>query len=142
MGQGSLISTPMQPCVVDEVRGPDLRTLEETQPAVMSKAVSVETAQKVQQMMEFTAEEGSAQRARIDGITVGGKTGTAQRGVDVADQVPYGWFVSYGKEQDRASVAVTVFIDPTDMDISRQDISGGGLGTPIARSVMKAVPQQ
>lgn len=141
VGQGSRTSTPMQPYVVDGVRGPDLSTLEKTQPAVMSEAVSAETAQKGQQMMEFTAEEGSAHRARIDGITVGGKTGTAQRGVDVADQVPYGWFVSYGKKQDGSSVAVAVFIDPTDMDISRQDISGGGLGAPIARSVMKAVLQ-
>ncbi|MEV0694027.1 penicillin-binding protein 2 [Streptomyces sp. NPDC050388] len=158
MGQGSLTSTPMQmamvtaalandgklmqPYIVDEVRGPDLSTLEKTRPAVMSEAVSAETAQKVQQMMEFTAKEGSAHRAQIDGITVGGKTGTAQRGVDVADQVPYGWFVSYGKKQDGSSVAVAVFIDPTDMDISRADISGGGLGAPIARSVMKAVLQQ
>ncbi|AVH58606.1 MULTISPECIES: peptidoglycan D,D-transpeptidase FtsI family protein [Streptomyces] len=158
MGQGSLTSTPMQmamvtaalandgklmqPYIVDEVRGPDLGTLEKTQPAVMSQAVSPETAQKVQQMMEFTAKEGSAQRAQIDGITVGGKTGTAQRGANVADEVPYGWFVSYGKNPDGASVAVAVFIDPTDMDISREDISGGRLGAPIARSVMQAVLQR
>lgn len=155
MGQGSLTSTPMQmalvtagiandgkvmqPYVVDEVKGPDLDTLEKTEPAVMSEAVSAETAQKVQEMMEFTAKEGSARRAQIDGITVGGKTGTAQRGVDVNDEVPYGWFVSYGKKDDGSSVAVAVFIDPTDMDISRADISGGGLGAPIAKSVMKAV---
>lgn len=158
MGQGSLTSTPMQmamvtaalandgklmqPYIVDEVRGPDLSTLDKTEPAVMSQAVSAATAQKVQQMMEFTAKEGSARRAQIDGITVGGKTGTAQRGVDVAQQVPYGWFVSYGKKQDGSSVAVAVFIDPTDMDISREDISGGRLGAPIARSVMQAVLQR
>lgn len=97
------------------------------------------TAKKVQEMMEFTAKEGSAQRALIDGVTVGGKTGTAQRGVNVKDEVPYGWFVSYGKKSDGRSVAVAVFIDPTDMDISRSDISGGRLGAPIAKSVMKAV---
>ncbi|MFD6726490.1 penicillin-binding transpeptidase domain-containing protein, partial [Streptomyces sp. NPDC060131] len=67
MGQGSLTSTPMQmalvtagiandgkvmqPYVVDEVKGPDLDTLEKTEPAVMSEAVSAETAQKVQEMM-------------------------------------------------------------------------------------------
>ncbi|MGW1539396.1 peptidoglycan D,D-transpeptidase FtsI family protein [Streptomyces sp. NPDC002309] len=157
MGQGSLTSTPMQmamvtaalandgklmqPYIVDEVRGPDLSVLQKNEPVEMSQAVSASTAQKVQQMMEFTAAEGSAQRARIDGITVGGKTGTAQRGVDVAKEVPYGWFVSYGKKPDGTSVAVAVFIDPTDMDISRQDISGGRLGAPIARSVMQAVLQ-
>ncbi|WP_432041584.1 peptidoglycan D,D-transpeptidase FtsI family protein [Streptomyces cadmiisoli] len=157
MGQGSLTSTPMQmamvtaalandgklmqPYVVDEVRGPDLNTLEKAKPVALDEAVSPATAQQVQEMMEFTAEKGSAQRALIDGITVGGKTGTAQRGINVADEVPYGWFVSYGKGPDGRSVAVAVFIDPTDMDISRQDISGGRLGAPIARSVMQAVLQ-
>ncbi|WP_046504764.1 peptidoglycan D,D-transpeptidase FtsI family protein [Streptomyces odonnellii] len=158
MGQGSLTSTPMQmamvtaalvndgklmqPYIVDELRSPDLSTLEKNEPRVMSEPVSSGTAAKVREMMEHTAKEGSAKKALIDGITVGGKTGTAQRGVDVNDQVPYGWFVSYGKKPDGGSVAVAVFIDPTDMDISRQDISGGSLGGPIARKVMKAVLEQ
>ncbi|GHH81094.1 penicillin-binding protein [Streptomyces sulfonofaciens] len=155
MGQGSLTSTPMQmamvtaalvndgtlmqPYLVDEVRSPDLSTLQKNEPRVMSQAVSAATAQKVRELMEHTAREGSAQRALIDGITVGGKTGTAQRGVDVRKLVPYGWFVSYGERPDGASVAVAVFIDPTAMDISREAISGGSLGAPIARNVMKAV---
>ncbi|GAA4053021.1 penicillin-binding protein 2 [Streptomyces shaanxiensis] len=155
MGQGSLTSTPMQmamvtaalvndgkvmqPYVVDELRSPDLNPLEKSEPQVMSQAVSESTAEKVREMMEHTAKEGSAKRALIDGITVGGKTGTAQRGVNVRDQVPYGWFVSYGMKPDGESVAVAVFIDPTDMDISREDISGGSLAGPIARDVMEAV---
>ncbi|MET9830260.1 penicillin-binding protein 2 [Streptomyces sp. NPDC006385] len=155
MGQGSLTSTPMQmamvtaalvndgkvmqPYIVDQLRSPDLSTLEEHEPQVMSEAVSESTAEKVREMMEHTAKEGSARRALIDGITVGGKTGTAQRGVNVRDQVPFGWFVSYGVKPDGQSVAVAVFIDPTDMDISREDISGGSLAAPIARDVMQAV---
>ncbi|MEN3585336.1 penicillin-binding protein 2 [Streptomyces sp. WMMC905] len=155
MGQGSLTSTPlqmamvtaalvndgtvMQPYIVDEVRSPDLTTLVKNEPRAMSEAVSSETARKVREMMEFTAAEGSAKRALIDGITVGGKTGTAQRGVDVREQVPYGWFVSYGQKPDGQSVAVAVFIDPTEMDISREAISGGSLAAPIAKSVMEAV---
>ncbi|MFD9544226.1 peptidoglycan D,D-transpeptidase FtsI family protein [Streptomyces sp. NPDC060022] len=155
MGQGSLTSTPMQmamvtaalandgklmqPYIVESLRGPDTSPLETHEPKLKSQAVSEDTARKVQEMMEFTAKEGSAKRALIDGVTVGGKTGTAQRGDDVTKEVPYGWFVSYGKKPDGQSVAVAVFIDPTAMDISREDISGGGLGGPIARDVMKAV---
>ncbi|MGW1951204.1 peptidoglycan D,D-transpeptidase FtsI family protein [Streptomyces sp. NPDC001920] len=158
MGQGSLTSTPMQmamvtaaivndgkvmqPYIVDELRSPDLTALEEHEPQVMSEAVSESTAEKVREMMEHTAKEGSARKALIDGITVGGKTGTAQRGVNVRDQVPFGWFVSYGVKPDGQSVAVAVFIDPTDMDISREDISGGSLAGPIARDVMTAVLQK
>ncbi|MFI1002568.1 peptidoglycan D,D-transpeptidase FtsI family protein [Streptomyces galbus] len=155
MGQGSLTSTPlqmamitaamandgkvMQPHLVEQVRAPDLNVMERHEPKVMSQAVSADTARKVRELMEWTAKEGSARRALIDGVTVGGKTGTAQRGVDVRKLVPYGWFVSYGVKPDGQSVAVAVFIDPTDMKISREDISGGGLAGPIARSVMKAV---
>ncbi|MFH9471249.1 peptidoglycan D,D-transpeptidase FtsI family protein [Streptomyces clavifer] len=155
MGQGSLTSTPMQmamvtaalanggkmmqPYIVEKLQGPDLSTLEEHEPKLKNQAVSEETAKKVQEMMEFTAKEGSAQKALIDGVTVGGKTGTAQRGNDVTKEVPYGWFVSYGKKADGQAVAVAVFIDPTAMDISRSDISGGGLGAPIAKRVMQAV---
>ncbi len=95
MGQGSLTSTPMQmamvtaaivndgklmqPYIVDELRSPDLAALEEHEPQVMSEAVSESTAEKVREMMEHTAKEGSARKALIDGITVGGKTGRLVR---------------------------------------------------------------
>ncbi|MFF4601858.1 peptidoglycan D,D-transpeptidase FtsI family protein [Streptomyces sp. NPDC001339] len=156
MGQGSLTSTPMQmamvtaalandgklmmPHVVDELRGPDLSTIQKFEPKQMSQAVSADTAKKVQEMMEYTVNEGTASKAKIDGVTVGGKTGTAQHGVDVNDERPYAWFVSYAKQADGTSpIAVAVFVDPKDMDIDRDEIAGGKLGGPIAKAVMEAV---
>ncbi|WP_327704597.1 penicillin-binding protein 2 [Streptomyces decoyicus] len=156
MGQGSLTSTPMQmamvvaglandgkvmmPHLVDELRGPDLSTIEKIEPKMKSQAVSAGTAKKVQEMMEYTVNEGTASKAKIDGVTVGGKTGTAQHGANVHDERPYAWFVSYAKQSDGSSpVAVAVFVDPKDMDIPRSEIAGGKLGGPIAKSVMEAV---
>ncbi|MGG7571785.1 peptidoglycan D,D-transpeptidase FtsI family protein [Streptomyces sirii] len=156
MGQGSLTSTPMQmamvaaglandgklmtPHIVDEVRGSDLSTIEKFEPKMMSQAVSADTAKKVQQMMEYTVEKGTADKAKIDGVTVGGKTGTAQHGANVNDERPYAWFVSYAKQSDGSSpVAVAVFVDPKDMDIPRAEIAGGKLGGPIAKQVMQAI---
>ncbi|MCF3175236.1 penicillin-binding protein 2 [Streptomyces sioyaensis] len=156
MGQGSLTSTPMQmamvtaalandgklmmPHLVDEVRGPDLSTLEKPEPKQKSQAVSAGTAKKVQEMMEYTVSEGTASKAKIDGVTVGGKTGTAQHGANVNDERPYAWFVSYAKQSDGTSpVAVAVFVDPKDIDMPRSEIAGGKLGGPIAKSVMEAV---
>ncbi|MFE1777022.1 peptidoglycan D,D-transpeptidase FtsI family protein [Streptomyces sp. NPDC059008] len=156
MGQGSLTSTPMQmamvaaalandgklmmPHLVDELRGPDLSTIQKFEPKLKSQAVSADTAKKVQQMMEYTVEEGTADKAKIDGVTVGGKTGTAQHGANVNDERPYAWFVSYAKQSDGSSpVAVAVFVDPKDMDIPRAEIAGGKLGGPIAKQVMQAV---
>ncbi|MFG2135645.1 peptidoglycan D,D-transpeptidase FtsI family protein [Streptomyces sp. NPDC048650] len=160
MGQGSLTSTPLQmamvvagianngkvmkPYLVDKVQGPDLSTLEKTEPAPLHpkdpQAVSEDTARKVQEMMEYTVSDGTADKAAIDGVTVGGKTGTAQHGANVNDERPYAWFVSYAKQSDGSSpVAVAVFVDPKDMDIPREQIAGGKLGGPIAKAVMEAV---
>ncbi|MFH8678403.1 peptidoglycan D,D-transpeptidase FtsI family protein [Streptomyces lydicus] len=156
MGQGSLTSTPMQmamvaaalandgklmtPHLVDELRGPDLSTIQKFEPKLMSQAVSAGTAKKVQEMMEYTVDKGTASKAAIDGVTVGGKTGTAQHGANVNDERPYAWFVSYAKQSDGSSpVAVAVFVDPKDMDIPRSEIAGGKLGGPIAKQVMQAV---
>lgn len=159
MGQGSLASTPLQmamvtaglanngkvmkPYMVDELRGADLSTIEKTEPEVLNQAVSEGTAKKVQEMMEYTVTDGTGDKVRIDGVTVGGKPGTAQHGADVRDERPYAWFVSYTKSKDGSSpVAVAVLVDPKDMSISRSDIAGGKLGAPIAKAVMKAVLDQ
>ncbi|WP_330299044.1 peptidoglycan D,D-transpeptidase FtsI family protein [Streptomyces sp. NBC_00503] len=156
MGQGSVTTTPLQmamvtaglandgkvmkPYMVDELRGPDLSLIERTRPEELNQAVSPGTARKVQEMMEYTVSDGTGSKVKIDGVVVGGKPGTAQHGTDVRDERPYAWFVSYAKQSDGTSpVAVAVFIDPADMDISRSDIAGGRLGAPIAKAVMEAV---
>ncbi|WP_431043991.1 peptidoglycan D,D-transpeptidase FtsI family protein [Streptomyces sp. P1-3] len=153
IGQSSVRATPLQiammtaaiandgklmkPYMVDRLRDPDLDTLEKFEPKEMSEAVSEDTAKKVQKMMEDTAEKGTGRPGRISGVTVGAKTGTAQRGVN-NNLPPLAWFISYAKQGDGSPVAVAVMIDPDD-SIPRDQISGGGLAGPIAKKVMQAV---
>lgn len=153
IGQSSVVATPLQiammtaavandgtlmkPYLVEELRDPDLDTIEKHTPQVMSEAVSEDTAEKLQRMMEDTAEKGTGRPGRISGVTVGAKTGTAQRGVDNSIP-PLAWFISYAKQDDGSPVAVAVMIDPDD-SIPRDQISGGGLAGPIAKKVMQAV---
>ncbi|MFF0109794.1 peptidoglycan D,D-transpeptidase FtsI family protein [Streptomyces hirsutus] len=129
--------TLMKPYMVDELQAPSLDTIEKTDPEELSKPMSAENAQILQSMMETVVSEGTGSKAKIDGVTVGGKTGTAQHGVDNSEN-PYAWFISYAKGEDGNSpVAVAVIIE--DDDAVRGDISGGGLAAPIAKSVMEAV---
>ncbi|MER5841285.1 MULTISPECIES: peptidoglycan D,D-transpeptidase FtsI family protein [Streptomyces] len=129
--------TLMKPYMVDELQAPSLDTIEKTDPEELSKPMSAENAQILQSMMETVVSEGTGSKAKIDGVTVGGKTGTAQHGVDNSEN-PYAWFISYAKGEDGSSpVAVAVIIE--DDNAVRGDISGGGLAAPIAKSVMEAV---
>ncbi|NJP99261.1 peptidoglycan D,D-transpeptidase FtsI family protein [Streptomyces zingiberis] len=126
----------MKPYMVDELRAPNLSVIEQTSPEVMHEPLSPENAQKLQQAMETVVNDGTGSRAKIPGVTVGGKTGTAQRGVDNSEN-PYAWFISYAKTGDGSPVAVAVVVE--DSDASRGDISGGGLAAPIAKDVMQSV---
>ncbi|WP_371670266.1 penicillin-binding protein 2 [Streptomyces sp. NBC_00289] len=127
----------MKPYMVDKLQAPNLDTLEQTDPQELSRPLSSKNAQILQSMMETVVKEGTGTAAQIDGVTVGGKTGTAQHGVDNSEK-PYAWFLSYAKLSDNSSpVAVAVVVE--DDNANRDDISGGGLAAPIAKSVMEAV---
>ncbi|MBP8533605.1 penicillin-binding protein 2 [Streptomyces sp. MK37H] len=126
----------MKPYMVDSLRAPNLNTIEQTDPEQMSQPLSSENAQKLQSMMETVVKEGTGTSAQIPGVTVGGKTGTAQHGV-ANSKNPYAWFISYAKGDDGSPVAVAVVIEGS--NTLRGDIAGGKLAAPIAKSVMQAV---
>ncbi|WP_438312966.1 peptidoglycan D,D-transpeptidase FtsI family protein [Streptomyces sp. HUAS TT3] len=127
----------MKPYMVDQLTAPNLDVIEKHEPQEMSRPLSAANAQKIQQMMVNVVENGTGEKAKIKGVTVGGKTGTAQHGEKNAKR-PYAWFISYAKAADGTSpVAVAVVIE--DSEASRDDISGGGLAAPVAQAVMKAV---
>jgi cell division protein FtsI/penicillin-binding protein 2 len=107
-----------------------------TTPEEYSQPLSSDNAAKLQQMMQTVVQSGTGKNAQIDGVTVGGKTGTAQHGVN-NDKSPYAWFISYAKTDSGSPVAVAVVVE--DGLANRGDITGGGLAAPIAKEVMKAV---
>lgn len=127
----------MKPYMVDELQAPNVDALEKTDPEQYSQPLSAKNAQILQSMMETVVKDGTGKAAQIDNVTVGGKTGTAQHGENNSKN-PYAWFISYAKLSDGSSpVAVAVVVE--DEDAVRENISGGGLAAPIAKSVMEAV---
>ncbi|MFJ5260695.1 peptidoglycan D,D-transpeptidase FtsI family protein [Streptomyces sp. NPDC088387] len=126
----------MKPYMVDKLQAPSLDTIEQTDPEEMSRPLSSENAQILQSMMETVVTDGTGKAAQIPGVTVGGKTGTAQHGVENSEK-PYAWFISYAKTESGSPVAVAVVVE--DQNADREQISGGGLAAPIAKSVMEAV---
>ena len=129
--------TVMRPYIVDEVQSPTFEVLRQTQPEELSEAVSASTADQLTDLMVYTVEDGTAGAAAINGITVAGKTGTAQSGNP--DVPPYAWFVSFAPAQD-PQVAVAVMIQKIE-GVERGEIAGGQLGGPIAKAIMEAVIQ-
>ena len=124
----------MRPYLVDEVRSPDLDTLDKTEPETLSEAMSSASAQDLRDMLVSVVANGTGTPAAIPGVEVGGKTGTAESGS--ADRKNYAWFVSLAPADD-PQVAVAVMIQ--NAPVANDDIAGGRLAGPIAKSVMEAV---
>jgi penicillin-binding protein A len=79
--------------------------------------------------MVSVVQNGSGRNARIDGYTVGGKTGTAQAGEDVEN---HGWFIGFVKKGDTPIAAVAVLLQ-------NAGLHGSAEAADIAGQVMKAV---
>ncbi|MGI8434210.1 MAG: peptidoglycan D,D-transpeptidase FtsI family protein [Nocardioidaceae bacterium] len=126
----------MRPYVVQEVRSPGLDVLDKAQPEVLHQAISGSVADDLTQMMVDVVESGTGTPAQIEGVSVAGKTGTANSS---ATRSPYAWMVAFAPADD-PQVAVAVLIEQTGVD--RADITGGGLAGPIAADVMQAVIQR
>jgi peptidoglycan glycosyltransferase len=116
----------MKPYLVDQVQAPDLTVIDSTQPEEWRKPISAEVANQLTEMMISVVANGSGRAARIDGVQVAGKTGTAQVSEDVADHT---WFMGFAPADD-PKIAVAVFV-----------ANGGGTGgersAPIARQVIE-----
>ncbi|SFL63094.1 peptidoglycan D,D-transpeptidase FtsI family protein [Geodermatophilus ruber] len=119
--------TLMNPYLVDQLRAPDLSVLDQTDPEELSEPVSPEVAEQLTEMMTSVVANGSGRAARIPGVEVAGKTGTAQ----VAEGVPdHNWFIGFAPADD-PQIAVAVFV-------ANGGGTGGDTSAPIAREVMRA----
>lgn len=123
----------MKPYLVDQIFTSNLTLLEEGKPTQLRRSISTSTAERIKQMMIAAVASGVSSNAQIKGISVAGKTGTAENGV----KDPYTlWFTGFAPS-DKPLVAVAVVIE--DGGGKGQSGRGNTLAAPIAKKVMEAV---
>lgn len=124
----------MQPYLVDELEGPDLKSLSTTKPTSPGRAIPPDVAGTLTKMM--VASEKKTYGAGNDGnLTIASKTGTAEHGSDPKQTTPHGWYIGFAPADD-PDIAVAVIVEGH----GSEDLSatGGRVASPIGRAVMKA----
>jgi len=140
-GQGEILITPLQLCLVGcavanggRIMAPHLlkevrkgeAILERYDASVWRTPISADTAAEMLEMMVSVVERGTGTEAAISGVTVAGKTGTAE----VEGKPPHAWFLGIAPAEN-PSVVVAVVVE-------NSGGAGGTVAAPIAREVMKA----
>jgi len=140
-GQGEVLVTPLEmalitagianggrimaPYVVAEVRDYRQAVLERTEPRVWRTPISAATAATLRDMMVAVVKEGTGTAAALPGVSVAGKTGTAE----VGEGSPHAWFVAFAPAED-PQIVVAVVIE--------NGGTGGSVAAPVARAVLEA----
>ena len=153
IGQGDVATTPLQmalvaagianggivmePHVGTAVRDDEGRLLTTIEPKVWKRAATPATAATVRDLMiqVVNGRNGTGTAARLPGITVAGKTGTAQT---QPGEDPHAWFVAFAPaEAPRYAVAVIVEHGGN----SGSEATGGRVAAPIARDLLEFLLQ-
>jgi penicillin-binding protein 2 len=110
------------PQIVERVQSPDGKTIQEFAPRLRRQiAASADTLQKVRAALYDAVNhppphEGTSWKARVPGLDVAGKTGTAQtgkfhkEGEEGDENNSHSWFASYAPSKD-PKIAVVVLIE-------------------------------
>lgn len=84
-----------QPRVVERITDENGNTIEDITPTLLRQTVSEETCEKLKGYMYSTVSNGTAVTAKVDGYSMGGKTGTAQKIGEDGKRDPVNYLVSF-----------------------------------------------
>lgn len=116
----------MKPYIIKEIKDKDGNVIESEKPDKLQTVVSPGTAEKIKKYMVDVVKSGTGTRAKISGITVGGKTGSAE---NENYEETHSWFTAFAPAED-PQIAVGVIVEEAGV--------GGKRAAEIAREVIKA----
>ena len=141
IGQGGLVMTPlhvammasavanngkmMKPYLVETVTTENGTVIGQTKPSVLYDSIGTACADHIEDMMIGVVEDGTGTGAQISGITVAGKTGTAENETDK----DHAWFVGYAPVEN-PTICVAVVLE-------NAATSGGKSAVPIAKNIIR-----
>ena len=147
IGQGDVVATPLQmalvaagiandgevarPRLVREIIAPQGSIVRRFDTEIMSEAVSADTAREVTDMMVAAVENGTGTTAQIPGVSVAGKTGTAQT---VEGANPHTWFIAFAPADD-PKLAIAVIVE--NGGTFGSEATGAAVAAPIAKTILE-----
>jgi len=125
----------MEPHLVKAIYNSSGDVIERIEPTVIRRVISEETSETMRMMLESVVANGTGNNAYIEGIRIGGKTGSTRKFEDGAYQENkvYASFVGIAPANDPEFVVLVVVNEPLD------NFGGGSVAAPIVKSIFEDV---
>jgi cell division protein FtsI/penicillin-binding protein 2 len=125
----------MRPYIVEKVIDEAGRIVNETRPHVLRQAIHPRTIETLMPVFEgVISDSGTAQYASISGISIAGKTGTAQKYIDGRYRTRYrASFVGFYPTDDPKYVCLILLDEP------KTSIYGGYVAGPVFRNISRRI---
>lgn len=124
----------MRPYLIKELQNQELEPIDPTEPTRIGQAVDSGVARTLTDMM--VNNENSYSGAKLRGVQIAAKTGTAEHGADAKQTAPHVWYVAFAPAED-PQVAVAVLVE-SGGDRNNLAATGGQIAAPIGRAVIAA----
>jgi len=129
--------TLMAPRLVKEVLGPDGKRVRQIEPQPIRRVISEPAAAQMRQILAGVVTEGTGKKAQVQGVTVAGKTGTAQRvapgGQGYAPGQYVVSFIGFLPVEDPQLLCLVVVDNP------KRDKWGSSISAPAFKRIMDRV---
>ncbi len=126
----------VKPFMVERIEDQAGVRLLENQITIRKRVIRPEVAQQMKNILVRVVDEGTGKSAKIEGISVGGKTGTAQKilsgGRGYSHSNFMSSFIGFGPGEDPQLVMAIVFDDPKPL------YYGGVVAAPVFKEVMES----
>ena len=126
----------MKPYLVEAILSEDGKETEVISPTVVANPISAATSATMRELLGSVVAEGGGKNARVDGWSVGGKTGTAQiyKNGRIESNLHIGSFVGFAPVEE-PEVAVLVIVDEAQV---KPDY-GGTTAAPFAAQIFSEI---
>ncbi|MGN0170590.1 MAG: peptidoglycan D,D-transpeptidase FtsI family protein [Lachnospiraceae bacterium] len=122
-----------KPHMVKEILNSDGVVIEETEPLLVRQTISKETSSYLRKYLYSTVDSGTAHSAKVDGYTMGGKTGTAEK-LPRGNKKYLVSFIGFAPASD-PQVLIYVVIDEPNVENQAQS----SLATNLSKEIMAEV---
>ena len=124
----------VNPRIVKQIENTDTGTIETLETEKVRQVISKETSEKIKNMMESVVVEGTGKHAKVEGYSIGGKSGTSEPTIGKEDEGYVASFIAISPIENTQVVCLVIVYG-----VTGKNHQGGQVAGPVAAQILSEV---